>query len=167
MATSTTSPSGRRRYRLDAIDVLRGLVIVIMAIDHVRDYTVANAPLDPLADPNVAAGMFFTRWITHYCAPVFVTLAGVSAGLMTARKSRSELGLFLLTRGLWLVVVEFDRRKGMSSDFILKHVRAGKAEFVAELAAAGFEPIKAADPQELKENFFAELRRVERDGKTP
>jgi uncharacterized membrane protein len=107
MTTSTRSSSDQRRYRLDAIDMLRGLVIVIMAIDHVRDYTVANAPLDPLADPNVAAAMFFTRWITHYCAPVFVTLAGVSAGLMTARKSRSQLGRFLLTRGLWLVFVEF------------------------------------------------------------
>ena len=107
MTTSTPSTSGQRRYRLDAIDVLRGLVIVIMAIDHVRDYTVANAPLDPVADPNVTAAMFFTRWITHYCAPVFVMLAGVSAGLMTARKSRSELGLFLLTRGLWLVFIEF------------------------------------------------------------
>jgi uncharacterized membrane protein len=104
--TTTRSAAGQRRYRLDAIDILRGLVIVIMAIDHVRDYTVANAPQDPLADPNVAAAMFFTRWITHYCAPVFVTLAGVSAGLMTARKTRSELGLLLLTRGLWLVFIE-------------------------------------------------------------
>ena len=106
MTTSTRSSSGQRTYRLDAIDVLRGLVIVIMAIDHVRDYTVTNAPLDPVTDPSVTAAMFFTRWITHYCAPVFVMLAGVSAGLMTARKSRSELGLFLLTRGLWLVFVE-------------------------------------------------------------
>ena len=102
-----TSPSVQRPYRLEAIDALRGLVIVIMAIDHVRDYMVANAQPDPLTDPNIAAAMFFTRWITHYCAPVFVTLAGVSAGLMTARKSRSELRLFLLTRGLWLVFVEF------------------------------------------------------------
>jgi len=80
--------------------------MIIMALDHVRDFFVINAPLDPLSDPNVSAGMFFTRWITHFCAPVFVTLAGTSAGLMTARKTPAELGRFLFTRGLWLEFVE-------------------------------------------------------------
>ena len=103
--TSAASP-GQRAYRLDSIDMLRGLVIVIMAIDHVRDYIVFGAQADPTSDPNVSAAMFFTRWITHYCAPVFTVLAGVSAGLMTARKSHGELGRFLLTRGLWLIFVE-------------------------------------------------------------
>lgn len=95
-----------RAYRIDAIDLLRGLVVVIMALDHVRDYTIQNAPLDPVSDPNVSAAMFFTRWITHFCAPVFVTLAGVSAGLMLARRSRGQVGRLLLTRGLWLVAIE-------------------------------------------------------------
>jgi ubiquinone/menaquinone biosynthesis C-methylase UbiE len=66
-----------------------------------------------------------------------------------------------------LVVVEFDRRAGVSSDFVLKHVRADKAQFLAEITAAGFELIKSPDPPRLKENFFAEFRRVERAGTPP
>jgi ubiquinone/menaquinone biosynthesis C-methylase UbiE len=66
-----------------------------------------------------------------------------------------------------LIVVEFDRRAGVSSDFVLKHVRADKARFIAEITAAGFEPIKSPDPPRLKENFFAEFRRVERAASTP
>lgn len=94
-----------RGYRLDSIDMLRGLVIVIMALDHARDYY-ASAPFDPtdMAETNLA--YFLTRWITHFCAPVFVFLAGTSAGLMAARKSKRELGRFLLTRGLWLIFIE-------------------------------------------------------------
>jgi ubiquinone/menaquinone biosynthesis C-methylase UbiE len=61
-----------------------------------------------------------------------------------------------------LVVIEFDRREGVSSDFIMKHVRAGKAQFIAEITAAGFEPMQTADPPKFKENFFAEFRRVDR-----
>jgi uncharacterized membrane protein len=81
-------------------------VIVIMALDHVRDFVMTAAASDPMTDPNVGAGLFFTRWITHFCAPVFVCLAGVSAGLMASRKTPRELGAFLLTRGLWLIAVE-------------------------------------------------------------
>ncbi len=108
MTTSspTDLPTGHRAYRLEAIDLLRGLVIVVMALDHVRDYMIRNAPLDPLTDPDVAPAMFFTRWVTHFCAPVFVTLAGVSAGLMLARRSPRAVGRLLLTRGLWLIGVE-------------------------------------------------------------
>ncbi|HEX5107376.1 MAG TPA: heparan-alpha-glucosaminide N-acetyltransferase domain-containing protein [Vicinamibacterales bacterium] len=100
------SPRDQRAYRLSSIDMVRGLVIVIMAIDHVRDYFMLAADQDPLANPNVTVGLFLTRWITHFCAPVFVFLAGTSAGLMTARKSPADLARFLLTRGLWLIVVE-------------------------------------------------------------
>jgi len=95
-----------RAYRLEAIDMLRGLVIVIMAIDHVRDFFLFGTEQDPMANPNITAGLFATRWITHFCAPVFVLLAGVSAGLIAGRKSRNELARFLFTRGLWLVMVE-------------------------------------------------------------
>ena len=62
----------KRAYRLSAIDMIRGLVIVIMAIDHVRDNFLFGAVQDPTSDPNVTAGVFATRWITHFCAPVFV-----------------------------------------------------------------------------------------------
>ena len=103
-APSTISDA--RTYRLASIDMLRGLVIVIMALDHVRDYIMAGAEQDPLTNPDIGAALFFTRWITHYCAPVFVFLAGTSAGLMTMRKSWAALGRFLLTRGVWLIFVE-------------------------------------------------------------
>ena len=97
--------SGQRAYRLTSIDMLRGLVIVIMALDHVRDY-LGSSMLDPTHDPNVSWALFATRWITHLCAPVFVFLAGTSAGLMADRKSPTELGTFMLKRGVWLILIE-------------------------------------------------------------
>lgn len=96
----------QRAYRLTSIDMLRGLVIVIMALDHARDFLSQAMSIDPMADPNAGLALAMTRWITHFCAPVFVFLAGTSAGLMTARKTPSDLFRFLLTRGLWLIFVE-------------------------------------------------------------
>jgi uncharacterized membrane protein len=96
----------QRGYRLTSIDMLRGLVILVMALDHVRDFNMIGGVQDPMTDPNVSPWLFFTRWITHFCAPVFVFLAGTSAGLMEGRKSPRELGLFLLKRGLWIILVE-------------------------------------------------------------
>ncbi len=93
------------KKRIDSIDWLRGFVMVIMALDHVRDYFSASGQ-DPMTDPDVAPELFATRWITHLCAPVFILLAGVSAGLMAKRKTPTELSHFLLTRGLWLVFLE-------------------------------------------------------------
>jgi len=101
------SVSDQRSYRLASLDLLRGLVIVIMAIDHVRDFFLAGALQDPTTDPNITLGLFMTRWITHFCAPVFVLLAGVSAGLMSARRTPTDLARFLFTRGLWLIAVEW------------------------------------------------------------
>ena len=96
----------QRGYRLTSIDMLRGLVIVIMAIDHTRDFFSMQMTIDPMGDPNAPLSLALTRWITHFCAPVFVFLAGTSAGLMGARKPPAELCKFLLIRGLWLIVVE-------------------------------------------------------------
>ena len=103
---SFAAPPGARAYRLASIDMVRGLVMVIMAIDHVRDYVMVAAAQDPMGDPDIGAALFFTRWITHFCAPVFLFLAGTSAGLMAARRTPHALGAFLLTRGVWLILME-------------------------------------------------------------
>lgn len=93
--------------RLDSVDLLRGLIMVIMVLDHVRDYF-TSARFDPTDLTQTSAALFFTRWITHFCAPVFVFLAGTGAFLSFARgKPRAELARFLITRGIWLIVLEF------------------------------------------------------------
>ncbi|MDQ1557199.1 MAG: hypothetical protein QOD32_259 [Pyrinomonadaceae bacterium] len=95
--------------RVDSIDFLRGLVMVIMLLDHTREYVHADAVrFSPTDLTKTTALLFFTRWITHLCAPTFVFLAGTSIYLQLLRgKSRTELSKFLLTRGLWLIVLEF------------------------------------------------------------
>jgi uncharacterized membrane protein len=93
--------------RIESIDLLRGIVMIIMAVDHVRDYFHADAFLHNPEDLNhTNIILFFTRWITHFCAPVFVFLAGTSAYLYGGHKTKKELSLFLFTRGLWLVFAE-------------------------------------------------------------
>jgi len=93
--------------RIESIDILRGIVMVIMALDHVRDYFHIQANLDnPLNLATTTPLLFFTRWITHFCAPVFVFLSGTSIYLQSLRKTKKELSAFLIKRGLWLIVVE-------------------------------------------------------------
>src|SRR4030095_7161967 len=81
--------------------------MIIMALDHVRDYFHADSFVFDPADLSRTNGiLFFTRWITHFCAPVFMFLAGTSAFLVAQQKTKKELSYFLLTRGLWLVFLE-------------------------------------------------------------
>lgn len=93
--------------RIQSIDILRGIVMVIMALDHVRDYFHFQAFTDdPLNLETTTPALFFTRYITHFCAPIFVFLSGISIYLQGLRKTKAELSSFLLKRGLWLIFVE-------------------------------------------------------------
>jgi uncharacterized membrane protein len=103
------------RNRVQSIDILRGIVMVIMALDHVRDFIYKPAvqtgdasaiAMDPTNLATTIPILFFTRWITHFCAPIFVFLAGTSIFLMGQKKTKKELSSFLLKRGLFLVLVE-------------------------------------------------------------
>jgi uncharacterized membrane protein len=95
------------RSRLCSIDMLRGLVMILMALDHVRDFFSNAYSFDPTDLTQTNAALFSTRWITHFCAPVFVFLAGTGAFLSAARgKTRKHLAGFLLSRGFWLVFID-------------------------------------------------------------
>jgi uncharacterized membrane protein len=94
-----------RRTRIEAVDVVRGVIMIIMALDHTRDFFGAAAA-NPTDLATTTAGLFLTRWITHVCAPVFFLLSGMSAWFVRRRRSTNELAAFLLTRGLWLVFLD-------------------------------------------------------------
>ena len=93
--------------RINAIDVLRGIVMIVMALDHTRDFFHITAlTADPLNLETTNVPLYFTRWITHFCAPVFVFLSGTSAFLSARNKSKEAAGIFLIKRGFWLVLIE-------------------------------------------------------------
>ena len=93
--------------RIESIDLLRGIVMVIMALDHVRAFFHYDAYFfDPSDLSQTNGALFFTRFITHYCAPVFVFLAGTSAYLVGQRKGKKNLSIWLVKRGIWLIIVE-------------------------------------------------------------
>jgi uncharacterized membrane protein len=98
--------ASKARYRIDSIDVLRGIVMVIMALDHVRDFfhkvvveggeELATGPTDLATTTPL---LFFTRWITHFCAPIFVFLAGTSAFLLSTKKIKNKSQWFFDKKG--------------------------------------------------------------------
>jgi uncharacterized membrane protein len=93
--------------RVQSVDFLRGLVMIIMALDHVRAYFHFDTFLFSPTDLDRTNGaIFFTRFITHLCAPTFIFLAGTSAYFVAQRKTLKETSIFLLTRGLWLVILQ-------------------------------------------------------------
>ncbi len=96
-------PSGR--VRVESVDVVRGVIMIIMALDHTRDFF-GMPGQSPTNLATASAGLFLTRWITYFCAPVFFLLTGTGAALSLRRKTRSDLSRYLFTRGLWLIVVE-------------------------------------------------------------
>lgn len=103
---SGAAPLAAKPARLDSIDLLRGLVMVIMALDHARHYfTIVR--FSPVNLDETTVAHFFTRWLTHVCAPAFVFLAGTGAFLYRSHgRTKRELAWFLLTRGIWLIVLE-------------------------------------------------------------
>src|ERR1044071_1661293 len=92
------------RPRVESIDVLRGIVMIVMALDHVRDYL--GVPANPTDPSRASVALFFTRWITHVCAPTFFALTGVGAYLARSRRPAAGLSKYLLIRGIWLIVLE-------------------------------------------------------------
>jgi uncharacterized membrane protein len=100
------SPPLSPSSRVDAVDMLRGLVMVLMVIDHTRDFF-GETSFSPTDLSRATPALFMTRWVTHFCAPVFAFLAGTGAYLAGARgRSRSSLAWFLLMRGFWLIFLE-------------------------------------------------------------
>jgi uncharacterized membrane protein len=95
-----------RAARLDRVDLVRGLVMVLMVLDHVRAY-LTDVRFDPTDVTQTTVPLFLTRWVTHFCAPTFILLAGASAWMAGTRRTTPALAGLLLTRGLWLILLEF------------------------------------------------------------
>lgn len=96
-----------KKKRIESIDILRGIVMIIMCLDHTRDYFHdLFAAGSPMNIKTTTPALFFTRYITHFCAPIFVLLSGTSIYLQSLKKTKKELTFFLLSRGFWLIFLE-------------------------------------------------------------
>jgi uncharacterized membrane protein len=93
------------RIRIESVDVVRGIMIVLMALDHTRDFF-GDLTTDPTAMTTTTPALFFTRWITHFCAPAFFLLTGTGAYLALGKMSKAELARYLVSRGIWLIFLE-------------------------------------------------------------
>lgn len=102
---ASSSTGSVARTRIESVDVVRGVIILLMALDHTHDFF-GNFAVLPTDLTATTATLFFTRWITHICAPAFFLLTGVGARLALKRKSRGELARFLVSRGVWLIFLE-------------------------------------------------------------
>ena len=125
-APSPEDPPAKSPPRLESVDLLRGAVMVLMILDHVRDFF-TDPIRSPIALDETTPPVFLTRWITHFCAPAFVFLAGTGVCLASSRgKSRPELSRFLVTRGLWLVFLELTVvRFGLTFNLDFQYLPAG------------------------------------------
>ncbi len=103
---AATSAISAQSSRIVSLDIFRGLIMVVMALDHTRDFF-TNLPFEPETLPQTWPTLFFTRWITHFCAPMFFLLAGTGAYLYGHRRTPPDLTRFLWSRGLWLIALEF------------------------------------------------------------
>jgi uncharacterized membrane protein len=109
MEPSTIHAQSGVAPRIQSVDALRGAIMMLMAIDHIRDYIARSAmQFLPTDLSRTSAAIFFTRWITHFCAPVFMLTAGLGAFFWMSRghRSKTELSGFLITRGIWLIFLE-------------------------------------------------------------
>ncbi len=93
-----------KRARLESVDVVRGVIMIVMALDHTRDFF--GTPGSPTNLATASIALFFTRWITNICAPVFFLLTGTGAFLSLRKRTKPELSRFLFTRGLWLIFLD-------------------------------------------------------------
>jgi uncharacterized membrane protein len=104
-ADTSAAPLTSARLRVESVDVVRGVIMILMALDHTRDFFGIPGQ-NPTDLASATPALFLTRWVTHFCAPVFFLLTGTGAYLSLRRKSRGELSRFLFTRGLWLIFLE-------------------------------------------------------------
>lgn len=122
-ATLSQAPARTSLPRIQSVDALRGAVMIIMAIDHIRDFINSSAmQFSPTDLSRTTTALFFTRWITHFCAPLFALTAGISAFLYARNRTKGQLSRFLVTRGLWLMLLELTiLRFVMFSDIRFTH----------------------------------------------